>query len=117
REGWGGGGGGVRGGREGVVGGGGQVAVRGGGIGGQVAAVAERGRDAQRALLPAPADDDRNLRDRARVAGGLRQRDPLAVVSLGARQPERAQRLHGRFHLLQPPRPDRTRHPQPPLPP
>ena len=60
----------------------GQLAVERGEVGGQIAAVAEPGRDAQRPLLAAAADDDRDLGHRARVAGRLRQRDPLAPVGL-----------------------------------
>ena len=53
---------------------------------GHVGRVTERGRDPQRAL-PGAADDDRDVADRPRVAGRLRQADPRAVVRLGAGAP------------------------------
>ena len=63
---------------------------------GEVAAVAEPGRDPQRAPLAAAADDDRDPAGRAGVAGRLGQADPLAVVRLGAGRPQRPHRLDRR---------------------
>ena len=64
-------------------------------VGAHVAGVGPASGDAQRTPLAAAAHDQRQRADRPRVARGLGQRDPLAVVRLGAGRPEGPQRLGG----------------------
>jgi hypothetical protein len=80
----------------------GELAVQHAEVRGKIAAIAEPGRDGQRPLLAAAADDDRDLRHRPRIAGGFRQPEALAPVLPGARLPQCAQRLDGRLELVQP---------------
>ena len=71
-------------------------------IGRQVAAVGLLGNDPQRSPLSRTADDDRHFADRSGIAGGLRQVHVAAVVGLGARRPERPQRLDADLQLIKP---------------
>src|SRR6266516_6824324 len=80
----------------------GQLAVEGIEAGRQVAAVTQPGGDPQGAPFPGAADDDRHWPGRARVAGRLRQRYPLAAVRLGARLPEGTHRLDRQLQLVEP---------------
>ena len=80
----------------------GQLAVEGGKISGQIAAVPEPGGDLQGSLLACAPHDDRYRHRRARVAGGFRQRYPLAVMLPGARLPQGPQRLDGHLQHVEP---------------
>ena len=64
-------------------------------VGAHVAGVGPASGDAQRTPLAAAAHDQRQRAERPRVARGLGQRDPFAVVRLGAGRPQGPQRLGG----------------------
>jgi hypothetical protein len=69
------------------------LAFQGVGFRAHVAGVAEPGGDPEGTALASAADDHGDVVQRPRVGRGLGQRDPLAVVRLGAGGPQRPHRL------------------------